>query len=149
MSHNRRNPLGDIWYEVNRAQEEFSKLFGRLTHYAKPEAAGVGPLVNVWEDDNALHAELDLPDVDPSKLEINVTEGNRLSIQGERKAPEIPGATWIRQERPYGVFTRAIELPYMVDADKVEAAYELGVLRVTLPKSEGAKPRRITVKTGQ
>jgi len=148
MTPNRRNPFGDLWFEVNRAQEEFSKLFGRLTNYARPEAVTAGPLVNVWEDDNALHAELDLPDVDASKLEINVTEGNRLSIQGERKAPEITGATWVRQERPFGTFARLIELPYVVDADKVDASYEHGVLRVTLPKSEAAKPRRITVKGG-
>jgi HSP20 family protein len=145
---NRRNPFGDIWYEVNRAQEEFGKLFGRLTSFTRPETPNAGPLINVWEDDNSLHAEVDLPDADPAKLELNVTEGNRLSISGERKAPEVTGATWVRQERPYGAFTRTIELPFMVDADKVDAAYDHGVLRITLPKSEAAKPRRIAVKSG-
>lgn len=148
MSLHRRNPLGELWYEVNRAQEEFGKLFGRLTPFQRSEVAGAGPLVNVWEDENALHAEADLPDIDPTKLDVNVTEGNRLTISGERKAPEIAGATWIRQERPFGLFSRTVELPFMVDPDRVEATYELGVLKITLPKSEAAKPRKITVKGG-
>lgn len=147
MTTNRRNPLGDIWYEVNRAQEEFSKLFGKLTTFSRADgAAGVLP-VNVWEDENTLHAELDLPDVDPATLDLSVTEGNRLTVQGERKAPEVQGATWVRQERPFGAFSRIVDLPYMVDADRVEASYENGVLRVTLPKSEAAKPRKIAVKS--
>ena len=148
MSQNRRHPLGDLWYEVNRAQEEFSKLFGRLTTFTRPETATAGPLVNVWEDETALHAEVDLPDVDSTKLELSVTEGNQLTISGERKVPELTGATWVRQERPFGPFVRVIGLPSLVDADKVEANYENGVLRITLPKSEAAKPRKITVKTG-
>lgn len=146
MTQNRRNPLGELWFEVNRAQEEFSKLFGRLTSFSRPEG-GVGvPLVNVWEDENTVYAELDLPDVDPAKLDVSVNEGNRLTVSGERKAPEVPEAAWVRQERPFGLFSRVVELPYMVDADRVDANYENGVLRITLPKSEAAKPRKIPVK---
>ena len=63
-----------------------------------------------------------------------------------RAAPEVPGAVWVRQERPVGRFTRQVTLPVLVDADKVEARYEHGVLKLTLPKSEAAKPRKITVK---
>jgi HSP20 family protein len=84
--------------------------------------------------------------VDPAKLEVTVTEGNRLTIQGERRAPEIEGASWLRQERPFGKFTREIVLPALVDPDKVEAKYELGVLRLTLPKHEAARPRKIVVQ---
>lgn len=142
----RRNPLGDIWYEVSRAQEEFSKLFGKLTTFSRSDAATGALPVNVWEDEHTVHVELDLPDVDPAKLDLSVTEGNRLTIQGDRRAPEVQGATWVRQERPFGAFSRIVELPFMVDADRVEAAYEHGVLRVTLPKSEAAKPRKIAVK---
>ena len=56
------------------------------------------------------------------------------------------GAAWLRQERPFGQFARVVTLPSLVDADKVEATYELGVLRLTLPKSEVAKPRKISVR---
>lgn len=149
MSQYRRNPLGDLWYEVNRAQEEFGKLVGRLSPFTRAEPGHPpGPLANMWEDDTAVFVELDLPAVDPAKLELNVTEGNRLTVQGERTAPVVTGTTWVRQERPFGPFNRTIELPFMVDSEKVEASYEHGVLRITLPKSEAAKPRRITVKTG-
>jgi HSP20 family protein len=141
-----RNPFGALWNEVNAVQDEFARLFGRMNPSTTPAAV---PLLNVWEDDHALFVEADLPDVDPAKLEVTVTEGNQLAIQGERKTPEFKGAVWVRQERPTGRFTRAIELPSLVDADKVEAKYEHGVLRLTLPKHEAAKPRKIEVKAGE
>ena len=58
------------------------------------------PALNVWEDEKADFAEADLPGVDAAKLEVTVTEGNQFTIQGERPAPEIAGAVWVRQERP-------------------------------------------------
>ncbi|MBY0514048.1 MAG: Hsp20/alpha crystallin family protein [Gemmataceae bacterium] len=139
-----RNPFGALWNEVNAVQEEFARLFGRA---AVPSAAAV-PLLNVWDDEHALHVEADLPGIDPATLEITVTGGNQLSVQGERKAPEVPGASWVRQERPAGRFARVVGLPALVDADKVEAHYEDGVLRLRLPRHEAAKPRKIEVKAG-
>lgn len=147
MNRVRRNPFGVLFNEVNSVQEEFGKLFNRLGVYA--HAAGTGPLLNLWEDEQALYAELDLPGIDPAKLDVTVTEGNNLTVQGERAAPEIPGAVWVRQERPTGQFVRSVGLPVLVDADKVEAKYENGVLKLTLPKSEAAKPRKIQVKGGE
>jgi len=145
----RRNPFGVLFNEVNAVQEEFARLLGRVTPFAAAEAASTGPLVNVWEDEHALFVEADLPGIDSSKLDVTVTEGNQLTIQGERATPEIKGATWVRQERPAGAFVRVIGLPALVDADKVEARYEHGVLRLTLPKHEAAKPRKIQVKAGE
>ena len=139
MIHN-RHPLGALLQEFNQVQDEFNRWFGRGGR------AAAGPALNVWEDENAVHAEADLPGVDPTKLEVTVTEGNQLTVQGERAAPEIAGAVWVRQERPFGKFVRAITLPALVDADRVEAKYESGVLRLTLPKHEAAKPRKIVVK---
>jgi HSP20 family protein len=106
----------------------------------------VGPLLNLWEDDENLYAEADLPDVQADKLEVLVNEGNQLTIQGERKAPDIKNAVWHRQERPHGQFVRTVTLPMLVDAEKVEARFEQGVLKLTLPKSAAAKPRKINVK---
>jgi len=141
--------FGGIWDEVTRAQDEVARLVGRFgIPGVAPHAAGTGPLVNVWEDDNVFHAEADLPGIDPAKLEITVTEGNQLTIAGERTPPEVKGAAWVRQERPFGRFTRVVGLPVMVDPDRVEARYENGVLRLTLPKSEAAKPRKISVQGG-
>src|SRR6059058_1935631 len=141
MLRNRFNPFG-VLTEVDRMQDEFARLFGRLGSFAAP-TAGAAPLLNVWEDDHALYAEADLPGLDPAKLDVFVTEGNQLTIQGERTAPDVQGATWVRQERPFGPFVRVVALPALVDADKVEANYDNGVLRLTLPKSEAVKPRKI------
>jgi HSP20 family protein len=142
MTAFRRDPFGTFVNEFNRVQEEFDRLFGLRT-----ATDGTGLRINLWQDDNAVYAELDLPAVDPAKLDIQVTEGNRLSVQGERPAPEVTGAVWVRQERPFGTFSRAVVLPALVDPDKVEATYEHGVLKLTMPKSEAAKPRKICVRT--
>ena len=144
MVQNRRHPFDVLWEEFNQVQDEFARLFNRAATWAVSATSGLP--VSVWEDDNAVHAEADLPGVDPAKLEVTVTEGNRLTIQGERRAPEIEGASWLRQERPFGKFSREILLPALVDPDKVEAKYELGVLRLTLPKHEAARPRKIVVQ---
>jgi HSP20 family protein len=138
MSRFRRDTFGELFTEVNRIQEELQRMFGGT--------APGGPAVNVWADENNFYAEADLPDLSLDKLEVFVTDGNQLTIQGERKAPEVPGAVWVRQERPFGQFTRVLALPSLVDTDKVEAKYEHGVLKLVLPKSEAAKPRKITVK---
>src|SRR5207249_4196547 len=78
-------------------------------------------------------------------LEIYVTEGNKLTIQGERRQRELDKGVWYGRERGFGHFSRTIMLSVIVDADKVEARFKHGVLFVTLPKNEAAKPRRITV----
>ena len=79
---------------------------------------------------------------------VAIHEGNQLVVSGERKAPEIKNAVWHRQERPYGQFVRTVTLPVLVDADRVEARFEQGVLKLTLPKSAAAKPRKIQVRAG-
>src|SRR3712207_2959814 len=109
----RRDPFGELVSEFNRVSDEFNRLFG-----LRP-VAGTGLPLNLWADDSNLYAEFDLPAVDPAGLEVTVTEGNQLTIQGERAAPEVQGAVWVRQERPFGKFTRQVTLPALVDADKV------------------------------
>ncbi|MBA4188480.1 MAG: molecular chaperone Hsp20 [Planctomycetaceae bacterium] len=140
MSQIRRHPLGSLWNDFNQVQDEFAKWLGRAS--TVPTAAQL----TVWEDEHAVYAEADLPGVDPAKLEVTVTEGNQLTVVGERTPPEVPGSVWLRQERPFGKFTRVVGLPALVDADKVEAKYVDGVLKLTLPKHEAAKPRKIVVK---
>ena len=148
MNRVRRNPFGSLFNEVHAMQEEFARLVNRVSPFAHTGQTAAAPLLNVWEDEQALYVDADLPGVDPAKLDVTVIEGNQLTIQGERAAPDIQGATWVRQERPAGQFVRVIGLPALVDADKVEAKYEHGVLRLTLPKSEAAKPRKIQVQPG-
>src|SRR5215218_577402 len=93
MTSNRRHPFGALWQEFNQVQDEFAKWLGR--------AGGrvASPQLSVWEDEHAVYAEADLPGIDPAKLEVTVTEGNQLSIQGERTPPEVAGAGGRRQGR--------------------------------------------------
>lgn len=140
MFQTRRHPFGALWTEFNQVQDEFAKWLGRAG------APVTAPQLTVWEDEHAVYAEADLPGVDPAQLEVTVTEGNQLTVAGERTPPEVAGAVWLRQERPFGKFTRVVGLPALVDADRVEAKYTDGVLKLTLPKHEAAKPRKIVVK---
>src|SRR5947208_13567036 len=131
MTRNRRHPFGVILNEMTAVGDEFAHLFGRMTGH--PEAATF-PL-NVWQDENAIYVEGDLPGVDRATLDVTVTGGDKLTIRAERLAP-VPaeGVTWLRQERPVGSYGRVIALPVPVDAEKVAATYVNGVLKVTLPK---------------
>ncbi len=144
MALMRLNGFPDLFREMNRFQEEFNRQF---TRNGTSGFAGVGPAVNVWADEQALFVEVDLPGIDPAKLDISVTEGNRLAIHGERPEVDVKNAVWHRQERGHGTFVREMTLPTLVDADKVEARYDQGVLRLTLPKAEAAKPRKIQVRS--
>jgi HSP20 family protein len=134
----RFDPFREFWNEVGRVSGELNRSFGNRT-------AVNGPPVNLWSDEDHVYAEFELPGLDPAKIDVTVTEGNTLQINGSRELPQAEGAVWVRQERPAGTFTRELELPVIVDADHVQAKYENGVLKLTLPKSAAAKPRKIPV----
>jgi HSP20 family protein len=143
----RWSPLGNTWREFHRLQDEMNRLFGR---YVPDREADLGlmsyPALNVWEDAENFYAEAELPGMQLSDLEIVVTGNNQLVIKGERKPPQIEKATWHRQERGFGEFSRVMSLPSAVNAERVSAEFHNGVLIITLPKSEASKPRRIPVK---
>ena len=105
------------------------------------------PRVNLREDHDHIYVEALLPGVDPDKVDMNVL-GNTLSLAGERAVAESDknGRTWHRRERSPGKFLRTIELPVEIDPDQVKAEYKNGLLLVTLPKAEAAKPKRISIK---
>jgi HSP20 family protein len=132
------SPFHAFFGDVNRIQDEFARLFGPAT--------ATDPALNLWTSDTAYHAEMDVPGIDPATLEITLNEGNELTIKGERLLAQPEGATWLRRERVPGTFSRTVTLPGLVNVDAIEAHVEHGVLNVTLPKSEAAKPRRIAVK---
>jgi HSP20 family protein len=134
--------INNLWREMDGFRQEVDRLFGRQA----AGSIGAAPALNVWEDDAAFYVEADLPDVAADKLDVTVKEGNRLSIAGERKVPEPAHAVWHRQERFAGAFSRELTLPTPVDPDRVQAKFEHGVLKLTLPKSEAARPRKIAVK---
>jgi HSP20 family protein len=144
----RRSPA-DFWgNSLDWFQDEVGRLFERLepTNRLWLRRAASYPPLNVWEDADNLYVEAELPGMQLENLEIYVTEGNQLTLKGERKAQETDAGVWHRQERGFGAFERVLTLPAVVEPDKVAARFEHGVLHITLPKSAKAKPRRIQVK---
>jgi HSP20 family protein len=103
------------------------------------------PAVNIEESDDVYEVSAELPGL--SREDVNITvEQNVLTISGERKwSDEKDNRNFHRIERGYGKFTRSFALPQQVASDKVKALFHDGVLRVTIPKVEGAKPRRIPI----
>jgi HSP20 family protein len=108
-------------------------------------AAGVFPPINVTQDDSHFYLRAEVPGVKAADLSISALR-NRVSITGKREIPKENGkVSYHRRERAEGEFSRTVTLPGEVVADKVEARYADGVLTLTLPKAEEAKPRQITV----
>ena len=137
------NPLA----EMNRLSAEMDRMFRRFGVGDRAEQPVVTyPALDLWQDENCLYVEAELPGMAIDDLEIYVTGGNQLSIRGERKPPIKEGGTWHRQERGYGQFSRLLTLPCEVKTNEVDAEFKDGVLTITLPKSEAAKPRRLAIK---
>src|SRR5438067_12668762 len=111
-------------------------------------AAGF-PAMNVWEDTENVFVEAELPGVEFKDLEIYVTGGNELTLKGERRPPTPERGVWHRQERNFGASGRTLTLPFAVDADKVDARQEYGVLTVRPAKQQSGKPCRPAVKADE
>jgi len=141
---NRWDPIYQLRDEMARLLDDFTQtapLVGRLGW----RPAGVFPALNVWEDMQCLYAEAELPGFRMEDLEVSVA-GNELSIKGERKDEYQEKGACHRRERAAGTFSRVLRLPVDIDAGKVEATLKDGVLFITLPKAEQAKPRKVQVK---
>ena len=89
-------------------------------------------------------AKIDLPGVDPSTIDVDV-EDRTLTIRAERREQADDGVQWLSHERPAGTFARQMTLGYGVALDRIEADYSDGVLTLTIPVAEEAKPRKISV----
>jgi HSP20 family protein len=136
---------------TNRLFDQMDRLFGPLG-FDDPDlspSAPAYPPLSVWEDDDALYVEAEIPGMKLDDIGVLVADGDQLTIAGERTPSAPDRAAYLHQERGYGEFARTITLPVVVDPDAVEAKYEAGVLTVTLRKSEDLKPRRIAVKAAE
>lgn len=134
--------------DLDRIKGQMDRVLGDLVgRYTSAPRAGVFPLTNVTEGKNNYYIRAELPGVSAEDLEITIT-GDSLAISGERKIPSENEAKYHRREREAGKFSRMISLPGQVDTAKVEATCADGILTVLLPKAESAKPRQISVKTG-
>lgn len=141
----RRDPFN----ELRSVQEDLNRIF----NYAVPglirgeESLGGRwtPAVDIFEDDNSIVLEADLPGVKAGDFKLHI-ENFKLTLSGERKpVVEGGGDSYHRVERSYGAFTRTFSLPSTVNVEGVKAELREGVLRVTLPKREEVKARQIEV----
>ena len=119
----------------------------RLTQQVLGTAARPsGMPLDAWRIGDEFVVELDLPGVDPEKLDIDV-ERNVLTIRAERFSHIPDAANAVASERPWGVFSRQLVLGDSLDTEKVDADYTAGVLRLRIPIAEQAKPRKINVSS--
>jgi len=103
------------------------------------------PIVNVREEADAFYVDAEMPGVTQEQIEVLIRHGTELTLQGERLSADSGTGTWHHRERGEGRFHRVVTLAAPVNADKVQARLEYGVLRLVLPKAESVKSHRIRV----
>jgi HSP20 family protein len=131
-------------------QEQVNRLFGNVLEHSGEESnlTSWAPAVDIYETEHELVVKADLPEVDPKELDIRV-ENNLLTIRGERKfEKKVTEENYLRVERAYGSFSRSFSLANTVNSEAIKADYQNGVLTLTIPKREEAKPKQIKVNVG-
>jgi HSP20 family protein len=148
---NFQKPERSVWSPLEQLltlREEVHRLFEsplndgqRTTEFFD----GWTPAVDLYEDKENLFVKVELPGLKKEEIEVSVHDGT-LSISGERKAAESDSSSQtFRSERFFGRFHRALALPKPVAVDNIKASYKDGILTVTLPKTEEAKPKQIEI----
>ena len=131
-------------------QDQINRLFNDVFERPGDESnlTSWAPAVDIFETEHELVVKVDLPDIDPKDLDIRV-ENNILSIRGERKfEKKVSEDKYLRVERAYGSFSRSFSLANTVNSEAIQADYQNGVLTLTVPKREEAKPKQIKVSVG-
>ncbi|MBZ5701943.1 MAG: Hsp20/alpha crystallin family protein [Acidobacteriia bacterium] len=132
--------VGSLQEQINRV---FDEVVGRTTD--ESALSTWVPAVDIYETEHELVVKADLPDVDPKDLDIRV-ENNLLTIHGERKfEKKVSEENYLRVERSYGTFSRSFSLSNTVNPEAIKADYQNGVLTLSIPKREEAKPKQIKV----
>lgn len=127
----------DPFRELDRLTEQF---------FGTPARPAAMPL-DAFRDGDTFYALFDLPGVDPESIDVTV-ERNVLTVHAQRPRLKSDGVDIVVTERPAGTFTRQLFLGETLDADRLEARYENGVLSLRIPVAEQAKPRRIEITSG-
>ena len=130
-------------------QREFDRLmreaFSPVFSETEVSTRSWAPPVDIYETENDIVLKAELPGIDPKDVEVRV-EDNTLYLKGERKyEKEVKEQNYHRVERSYGSFARSFSLPNSINADKVKAEYKDGLLTLTMPKREEAKPKTIKI----
>jgi len=142
----------DPFREFSTLQDRMNRLFresyGPEGREESLTTTSFAPPVDVYEDEHNVSLKIEVPGIDEKDIDVRI-ENNVLTVHGERKfEKEEKEENFRRVERQYGSFTRTFTLPTTVDAEKVSAHYDKGILKIALPKKAEAKPKQIKVNVG-
>ncbi len=136
------------WDPFRELQQEVGRLFDSIDPFQPLRHVRQYPPINVYDTGDGYTLSAQLPGQAPEDVELTIT-GETLTLRGERKRAEgVKDDNYRRQERPLGRWSRTVTLPDRVDSAQVSATFANGILTVTMPKAESAKPRHITVTSG-
>ena len=131
----------DPFAEMRRMQSEMNRLFS---------GTGFGtardfPPINIWLGDNSVVVTAELPGVSRDNVTLNLQD-DVLTLEGKREPHQQEGGNWQRRERSYGSFSRAVQLPFRIDPDRVQARFNNGLLEVELERLEADRPKKIEIR---
>lgn len=124
----------------------FEESFLRPGAFGSSQEGGLSTPVDIYETDNGIVLKAAVPGVKPEDLDVSIT-GDVLTIKGEYKEEQEPQQkrNYIRQEHRYGSFSRTLTLPAAVDANKIQASFDNGILTLEMPKKEAVKPKSVKI----
>ena len=144
----RWEPFREFTTLQDRVNRLFRESYGPEGREEALTTTNFAPPVDVYEDEHNVTLKIEVPGIDEKDIDVRI-ENNTLTVHGERKfEKEEKEENFRRVERQYGSFTRTFTLPTTVDAEKVQAHYDKGILKVALPKKAEAKPKQIKVNVG-
>jgi len=139
----------DPFRDLMTIQSELNRLFGQTYggDGGVPSAAGSWvPALDVSETKEQFVVTMDLPGIDPEAVDVTV-EDSTLTVSGSRElSANTEEENYLRVERRYGQFSRSLSLPASADPTRIDAHFDKGVLTITVPKTDEAKPKKITIK---
>ena len=135
----------DPFSERRRMQSEMNRLFSRVGFATSRDF----PPINIWLGDNSVVLTAELPGVTRDDVTLNL-QHDVLTLEGKREPKQQPeNGNWQRRERAYGTFSRAVQLPFRIDPDKVQAHFNNGVLEVELERLEADRPKKIEIRAAR
>lgn len=134
----------DVMREMDRMRRDMESLFSLTPLYTR--GTNQYPLVNLYDSKEELILVAEIPGTDKNSINIQLNNGN-LTLSGKRELKRFGKSEMLRQEQPEGSFEKTISVPVKIKDSEIKAKFENGLLCVTLPKAEEAKPHQITIQT--
>lgn len=140
------DPLRDLLSIQDRMNRLFEQTLSRSGAEEGIAASTWSPAVDIYETPETIVMKAELPGLSREDIEIHIRD-NALTLRGERRfAKDVQQENYLRIERAYGAFQRSFTLPATIQQDKIRAVFRDGVLELTLPKAEEAKPKKIAIE---